>query len=144
MLKVKEYILPPFVNYNCRSLAPKANSLATDMENRNYKFGFLNEVWEDDSKKTHRNMIIKLLEENSIRYISTPRRGNKRGGGAALVWKSEEICIRIDEVAKVKQKFDQTSLEEIRDKMYNKTENLWLAPCRNIISIKFVQRNCFN
>ena len=91
--KVMEFILPSFTNYNCRSFAPKANSFAEDMENRDYKFSFLTEIWQDDSKKTHRNIIQKLLEENDIKYISTPRRGNKRGGGAAIAWNSNDVNI---------------------------------------------------
>ena len=81
-------------SYNCRSLAPKANSLVEDFDNRNYIICYLSEIWQENSKSASKTTIQSLLEENQIKYMSTPRRGGKRGGGAAIAWKHEEVNIK--------------------------------------------------
>ena len=58
--------LPSFCVYNCRSFPPKAKAFAEDMDNRAYKYGFLSEIWEEDSKDSHIHVIEKLIEEDQI------------------------------------------------------------------------------
>ena len=77
--------LPKLSNYNMRSLMPKCENFGIDMENRNCSLSFLTEVWEKSESKKHQFKIEELLELKGLKYISTPRPGNRRGGGAAIV-----------------------------------------------------------
>ena len=45
---------------------------------------FLSEVWEKSENKKHQSKIEEMLEMKGISYISTPRPGAKRGGGAGI------------------------------------------------------------
>ena len=54
----------------------------------------MTEIWQDNSKLAHKAMIQKLLHEHNIKYMSTPRKGGKRGGGAAIAWKAESISVK--------------------------------------------------
>ena len=66
-----------------RSLIPKINNFAIDMEERESDISFLTEVWEKLENRKHQFKLEELLEIKGIQYISTPRPGTKRGGGAA-------------------------------------------------------------
>ena len=46
---------------------------------------------EKENDKSHKNKIARLLELKGIKYISTPRRTLKRGGGAALAVNQEKF-----------------------------------------------------
>ena len=50
---------------------------------------FLCEIWQKKGSKYHRFKIEELLQLRGISYISTPRAGRKRGGGAAITANSE-------------------------------------------------------
>ena len=54
------------------------------MIERDASISFLCEVWEKSENKKHQLKIEELLELSGISYISTPRPGAKRGGGAAI------------------------------------------------------------
>ena len=57
------------------------------MEERESDAVFLTEVWEKLENKKHQSKLEEMLELNGIKYISTPRPGAQRGGGAAIVSK---------------------------------------------------------
>ena len=76
--------LPAFTVYNMRSLWSKLNNLAEDIIERSVDISFLSEVWEKKENLKHQSSIEELLEMKGILYISTPRPGLKRGGGAAI------------------------------------------------------------
>ena len=82
---VQAATLPKFSSYNMRSLMPKIKNFATDMLDRICSLSFVSEVWEKQENKSHQLKIEELLEISGLKYISTPRSGSKRGGGAALV-----------------------------------------------------------
>jgi hypothetical protein len=54
---------------------------------------FLTEVWQKSENKKHQFKIEELLELKGLKYISTPRPGTRRGGGAALVVDTENFSI---------------------------------------------------
>ena len=83
--------LPAFSVCNMRSLMPKVDNFANDVLERNIDIAFLGEVWEKENDKSHKNKIERLLELKGIKYISTPRRTLKRGGGAALAVNQEKF-----------------------------------------------------
>ena len=56
-----------------RSLFPKVESLANDVEDRSCDVSFLSEVWEKADSKRHAFKIAKLFELRGLKYISTPR-----------------------------------------------------------------------
>ena len=85
--------LPKFSSYNMRSLMPKAWSLGTDMEDRQCPLTFLVEIWQKSESKRHQYKIEELLELKGIKYISTPRPGNRRGGGAAIAANIEQYSL---------------------------------------------------
>ena len=85
--------LPKFSSYNMRSLMPKLSSWATDMTDRLCSLSFLVEIWQKSESKKHLFKIEELLEIRGIRYISTPRPGNRRGGGAAIAANIEEYSL---------------------------------------------------
>ena len=68
-----------------RSLMPKIENFGADMEERNCSISFLTEVWEKSENKKHQFKIEELFEMKGMKYISTPRPGARRGGGAAIV-----------------------------------------------------------
>ena len=51
------------------------------------------EVWHKSENKKHQFKIEELLELKGLKYISTPRPGTRRGGGAALVVNTENFSI---------------------------------------------------
>ena len=91
--KVQALTLPKLTNYNVRSLFPKIGNFALDMHERQSDISFLTEVWEKKEKKKHQHKLEELLEINGIKYISTPRPGAQRGGGAAIAVRLEKFTI---------------------------------------------------
>ena len=79
--------LPTIATYNVRSFFPKARNISTDILERNITLGFFSEIWEQLENKKHKNEIESLLENQGLKYISTPR---PRGwGGAAIIANQE-------------------------------------------------------
>ena len=68
-----------------RSLLPKINNYKTDLLERGIELSLLSEVWEAKGKEKFMSEASKMLEINGLKYISTPRALNKRGGGCAIV-----------------------------------------------------------
>ena len=91
--QVQALTLPKMTNYNVRSLFPKIGNFALDMKERESDISFLTEVWEKKEKKKHQLRLEELLEINGIKYISTPRPGAQRGGGAAIAVRLEKFTI---------------------------------------------------
>ena len=73
--------LPKLSSYNMRSLMPKIRNFGTDMEERMCSLSFLSEIWQKAENKKHKYKIEELFELRGMKYISTPRPGNRRGGG---------------------------------------------------------------
>ena len=86
--------LPTILSYNMRSLWGKIRSLATVIHERSWEIIFLSEVWEKRENKSHKHKIEELLEMSNISYISTPRQGSKRGGGAAIAISSNKFSVK--------------------------------------------------
>ena len=63
------------------------------MEDRNCELSFLTEIWQKLENKKHQFKIEELFEIKGMKYISTPRPGNKRGGGAAIVVDTKKYSI---------------------------------------------------
>ena len=63
------------------------------MHERDCHLSFLTEVWEKKQNKTHQFKLEGLLEKRGITYISTPRPGAQRGGGAAIAVKTDNYSI---------------------------------------------------
>ena len=76
-----------------RSLIPKIGHFGADMEDRNCDLSFLSEVWEKSENKKHQFKLEELFELRGMKYISTPRPGTRRGGGAAIVVNTERFSI---------------------------------------------------
>ena len=76
--------LPIFTLYNIRSFFPKLYNFSQDMEERQCDLSFVTEVWQQLENKKHMFQLEELLEMRGIKYISTPRPGARRGGGAAI------------------------------------------------------------
>ena len=85
--------LPKMSSYNMRSLMPKILNFGIDMEDRNCSLSFLSEVLEKSENKKHQFKIEELFELKGMKYISTPRPGTRRGGGAAIVVNTEKFSI---------------------------------------------------
>ena len=85
--------LPKLSLYNMRSLMPKCSSFGADMEDRLCSLSFLTEVWERSESKKHMQKIEELFELKGLKYISTPRSGTKRGGGAAIVVNTDTFSL---------------------------------------------------
>ena len=63
------------------------------MEEREVDICFDSEVWEKAENKKHKQKIESMLEIKGISYISTPRPGKKRGGGAGICVNTEHFQI---------------------------------------------------
>ena len=63
------------------------------MKERTVDIGFLTEVWEKLENKKHQFKLEELLEIEGVQYISTPRPGAKRGGGAAIAVRVDRFSI---------------------------------------------------
>ena len=85
--------LPKVLNYNMRSIFSKLENFSEDILQREGDICFLTEVWEKQENKKHQQKIEKMFEMSGIHYISTPRPGPKRGGGAALAVRTENFTI---------------------------------------------------
>ena len=85
--------LPRLTNYNMRALFSKIDNFARDMEERESDLSFLTEVWEKSENKKHQFKLEELLELRGIKYISTPRPGAQRGGGAAIAVRLDKFHI---------------------------------------------------
>jgi len=76
-----------------RSARAKLRSLGEDMEMRATDLSFLCEVWERADSKDFQDKVEEILEMASIRYISNPRRGNRRGGGVGTAYTGEDFTV---------------------------------------------------
>ena len=68
-------------------------SFGTDMLDRQCSLSFLVEIWQKSESRKHQYKIEELLELRGIKYISTPRPGNRRGGGAAIAANTENFTL---------------------------------------------------
>ena len=68
-----------------RSLMPKITNFKNDILEREISLALLSEVWEKKGNKKHKFQIEKMLEQDGLKYISTPRPSSKRGGGCAII-----------------------------------------------------------
>ena len=75
------------------SLMPKFNCFSIDMLHRNTDLSFLTEIWQKYENKRHQFKIEELYDMKGLKYISSARPGNKRGGRAALVVNTERFSI---------------------------------------------------
>ena len=85
--------LPTFSVYNMRSVWSKLSSLAEDMSERATDFSILAEVWEKKENLKQKKKIEEMLEMKGMAYFSTARPGTKRGGGAAIVTRTDRFFI---------------------------------------------------
>ena len=76
-----------------RSLFSKIENFLLDMQERFTDIGFLTEVWEQKENKKHQFKLEEMLELRGVKYISTPRPGAQRGGGAAIAVRTEKFTI---------------------------------------------------
>ena len=90
---VQALSLPKMSSYNMRSLWSKVGNFGTDMIDRNCSLSFLVEVWQKSENRKHQYRIEELFEMKGLKYISTPRPGARRGGGAALVANTEHFSL---------------------------------------------------
>ena len=90
---VQALTLPKLTNYNMRALFSKIGNFARDMHERESDLSFLTEVWEKAENKKHQFKLEELLEMQGIKYISTPRPGAQRGGGAAIAVRLDKFNI---------------------------------------------------
>ena len=81
---IQALTLPKIANYNMRALFGKIDNFSEDMNERAIDLSFLTEIWEKKENKKHQFKIEELLQMGGIKYISTPRPGAQRGGGAAI------------------------------------------------------------
>ena len=63
------------------------------MQERSTDICFLTEVWEKKENKKHQFKLEEMLEMRGVKYISTPRPGAQRGGGAAIAVRAENFNI---------------------------------------------------
>ena len=63
------------------------------MEERRADLCVITEPWEVEDKKEHSNELQKLMNEKGIKYLSTCRLKEKRGGGAALAVRLERFSL---------------------------------------------------
>ena len=90
---VEALSLPVITSYNCRSIWGKLESFSDDMHERDCSLSFLSEIWEKRESAKHRKKIEEMLEVKNIAYISTPRPGVKRGGGAAIAFNPRKATV---------------------------------------------------
>ena len=85
--------LPIVMSYNMRSIWGKLKSFSIDVKERGGEVIFLSEIWGKSESKKHKKRLEELLEMENIQYISTPRPGVKRGGGAAIAINSDKFSV---------------------------------------------------
>ena len=90
---IQALTLPKVLNYNMRSFFSKIGNFSEDMLERSGDAAFLTEVWEKKENKKHQRKLEKMLEMAGIQYISTPRPGAQRGGGAAIAIRTKNFTI---------------------------------------------------
>ena len=90
---IQALTIPNMTNYNIRALFPKIDNFARDMEERESDLSFITEVWQKLENKKHQFKLEELLEMRGIKYISTPRPGARRGGGAAIAVRMNKFSI---------------------------------------------------
>ena len=81
---VQALTLPKMSNYNMRALFSKIGNFSLDMQERESDISFLTEVWQKKENKKHQFKLEEMFELSGIKYISIPRPGAQRGGGAAI------------------------------------------------------------
>ena len=90
---VQALTLPKMSNYNMRALFSKIGNFSLDMQERESDISFLTEVWQKKENKKHQFKLEEMFELSGIKYISTPRPGAQRGGGAAIAVRTEKFSI---------------------------------------------------
>ena len=85
--------MPIIAVSNLRSLIPKIRNFAQDIHEREIGVGLLTEVWQKTDKKKHIFEIERLMHMEGLKYISTTRPSNKRGGGAAIIVDMEKFSL---------------------------------------------------
>ena len=91
---VQALSLPKVSNYNVRSLIPKVGNFSLDMKERTTDISFITEIWEKSENKKHQFKLEELFEMEGVKYISTPRPGARRGGGAAIAVRVDDFSIK--------------------------------------------------
>ena len=76
-----------------RSLFSKIQNFSKGVLERQGDIAFLTEIWQKQESKKHNFKIEKMFETSGIKYISTPRSGAKRGGGAAIAIKTGNFIL---------------------------------------------------
>ena len=90
---VQALTLPRVLNYNMRSIFSKIENFSEDMLEREGDINFVTEIWQKQENKKHQQKIEKMFELSGISYISTPRPGAQRGGGAAIAVRAQKFTI---------------------------------------------------
>ena len=90
---IEALALPKLANYNMRALFSKIQSFSEDMRERKTDVCFLTEVWEVKENKKHQFKLEEMFEMRGVKYISTPRPGTQRGGGAAIAVRTDKFLI---------------------------------------------------
>ena len=81
---------------NARSLAPKANSLATNIQELDAAFAIVSESWLKEGNRLDRH-LIDLENGEDLKIIHKSRkskRGKTAGGGTAIVFNKKKISLR--------------------------------------------------
>ena len=79
--------------YNVRSLFPKVGNFKIDMLERGISVSFISEIWEKSEDKEHIKHIETMLELDGLKYISTSRPNNKKGGGTAIIVNQDRFSV---------------------------------------------------
>ena len=85
--------IPAFLLYNMRSAWLKLKNLILDMEERKTPLIQMTEIWEKKESMKHKKNISEILNMNGLGYFSCPRKGRKRGGGCAMLFKKSEVIV---------------------------------------------------
>ena len=85
--------LPTVATYNVRSLFPKVGNFKIDMLERGISVAFISEIWEKSEDKEHIKHIETMLELDGLKYISTLRPNNKKGGGTAIIVNQDRFSV---------------------------------------------------
>ena len=63
------------------------------MHERSASIPFFCEIWQKSKSKKHQRRIEEMLEMGGISYMSTPRPGAKRGGGAGIAYNPKNFSV---------------------------------------------------
>ena len=85
--------LPKIINYNMRIFFPKYFNFLKDVIERESDLILLTEVWQRKENPKHHAKIERMLEMKGIKYISYPRPGTERGGGAVIAARLENFSL---------------------------------------------------